>query len=204
MFWVLTCTVHLTVCSSHVTYIFQSDSTLNICLNLKESGPWNRYHIWSLSDCNWTLTCNPLDGKIIFYHLAKLFKWLSRVFLQTYMYDAFDSMFLSCQLRILEWIHAVFFLNVKEYFDQNRFDTWSLSNCKGTRTYKHLVCKQILNWWNWSNWRNDWDFLWAFTYTVHFAYYLVLSRTQFEVNQGCRFSLISSNSLLQISAIFDA
>ena len=32
MFWVLFCTVHLTVSSYHVTYAFQSESTLYSCL----------------------------------------------------------------------------------------------------------------------------------------------------------------------------
>ena len=30
MFWVLICTVHLTVCSCHVTYAFQSESTIRV------------------------------------------------------------------------------------------------------------------------------------------------------------------------------
>ena len=50
MLWVLICTVHLTVCSYHVTYVFQSESTLYSCLNFKESLAWNRHDIWSLSD----------------------------------------------------------------------------------------------------------------------------------------------------------
>ena len=34
--WVLFCAVHLTVCSYHVTYMFQSEYTLYSCLNVKE------------------------------------------------------------------------------------------------------------------------------------------------------------------------
>ena len=30
------CTVHLTLCSYHVTYAFQSESTIYSCLNVKE------------------------------------------------------------------------------------------------------------------------------------------------------------------------
>ena len=33
VFWVLICMVHLTVCSCHVTYMFQSESTLYSCLS---------------------------------------------------------------------------------------------------------------------------------------------------------------------------
>ena len=42
----------------------------------------NSYEIWSLSDCNWTRTCNHLVRKRTFNYLAKLTYWLS-VRLQT-------------------------------------------------------------------------------------------------------------------------
>ena len=38
-----------TVCSYHVTYAFQSESTLYSCLNVKELLARNRHKIWSLS-----------------------------------------------------------------------------------------------------------------------------------------------------------
>ena len=42
-------------CSScHVTYAFQSESTLYSCLNVKELFARSRRKIWRLSDCNWT------------------------------------------------------------------------------------------------------------------------------------------------------
>ena len=40
----------LTVCSYYVTYAFQSESTLWICLNVKEFLARNRCDIWSLSE----------------------------------------------------------------------------------------------------------------------------------------------------------
>ena len=58
--WVLICTVHLTVCSNHATYAFQSKSTLYSCLNVKELVGRNRCEVWSLSDCNGTRTHNHL------------------------------------------------------------------------------------------------------------------------------------------------
>ena len=42
----------LTVCSYHVMYTFQSESTLCSCLNVKELPAWNRCDVWNLSDCN--------------------------------------------------------------------------------------------------------------------------------------------------------
>ena len=68
---VLICTVHLTVCYYHITYSFQSKSTLDICLNVKKLLTWNRHDIWSLSDCNGTRTRNHLVRKRTLNHLAK-------------------------------------------------------------------------------------------------------------------------------------
>ena len=49
--WVLIiCAMQLTVCFYHVTYAFQSESTLYSCLNVKELLAQNRRNIWSLSD----------------------------------------------------------------------------------------------------------------------------------------------------------
>ena len=52
-----------------------------------------------LSDCNWTRTHNHLVHKRTINDLAKLAKWLSCV-VSTYLYGAFDYMFLSCHIRI--------------------------------------------------------------------------------------------------------
>ena len=91
VFWVLICTVHLTVCSYNVTYAFQSEFTLCSCLNVEELFTWNRCDIWSLSDCNGTRTRNHLICKRTLNHLAKLAKWLSCI-VSTYLYGAFDFM----------------------------------------------------------------------------------------------------------------
>ena len=75
--------VYLTVCSYHIAYAFQSESTLYSCLNVKELLAWSRHKIWSLSNCNSTWTHNHLVHIRILNHLAKLAKpailakWLS-------------------------------------------------------------------------------------------------------------------------------
>ena len=74
-----------TICSYHVTYAFQSKSTLYSFLNVKELLARNMREIWSLSGCNGTRTRNHLVRKRTLNHLAKLAslaKWLS-VRLQT-------------------------------------------------------------------------------------------------------------------------
>ena len=96
----------LTVCSCHVTYTFQSKSTLYSCLNVKELLARSRREIWRWSDCNWTRTQNHLVLKRTLNHLAKLTKWL-RCVLSTYLYGVFDCMFLSCHVRLSDWIHTL-------------------------------------------------------------------------------------------------
>ena len=96
----------LTVSSFHVMHAFRSESTLYSCLNVKELFARNRRDIWSLSDCNWARTHNHLVLKETLNHLAKLAKWLSCV-VSTYLDGAFDSMFLSCHVLVLEWIHTL-------------------------------------------------------------------------------------------------
>ena len=62
----------MSVCSCHVTYTFQSESTLYSCLNVRELLAQGRRKIWNLSDCNWTRTQNHLVCKRTLNHLAKL------------------------------------------------------------------------------------------------------------------------------------
>ena len=99
----LSVTVHLTVSFYHVTYIFQSESTLYSCLNVKELLAVNRCETWSLSDCNWTQSHNHLVQKWTLHHLATLAKWLRSV-VSTYLYGAFDCIFL-CHICVSEcWV----------------------------------------------------------------------------------------------------
>ena len=72
--------IFMTVYSCHVTYAFQSESTIYSFLNVKELLAWRRCKIWSLSDCNWSQTHNRLTHKRTLNHLdklASLAKWLS-------------------------------------------------------------------------------------------------------------------------------
>ena len=95
------------VCSYHVMYAFQSESTLYSCLNFKELLAQNRRNIWRLDDCNETPTQNHLLGKQTLNHLAKLSKWLSWV-VSNYLYGAFDCMPLPYHLRISEQIYTLY------------------------------------------------------------------------------------------------
>ena len=58
-------------------YVFQSESTLYSCLDVKELVAWNKHDIWSLSDRN---------GTQIHNHLAEPTKWLSaRLLVRTFL-----------------------------------------------------------------------------------------------------------------------
>ena len=123
--WVLICTVHLTVCFYHVTYEFESESTLYSCLHVKELLARNRRDIWRLSDCNGTRTHNHLVRKRTLNHLAKLSKWLSSA-VSTSLYGAFDCVVLSCHVPVWEWIH-----------------TLQLPECQGTPCWKQAPYLKI-------------------------------------------------------------
>ena len=63
--------------------------------NIEASGKYK--DIKTLSDCNWPRTQNHLVLKWTLNYLAKLANWLNCV-LSTYLYGAFDCMFLSCHM----------------------------------------------------------------------------------------------------------
>ena len=127
--------VHLIVCFYHVTYEFESESTLYSCLNVKELLARSRRHIWTLSDCNETRTQNHLVRKRTLNHLAQLAKWLSCA-VSTSLYGAFDGAFESTLYSCL---------NVKELLAGGRRHIWRLSDCNGTRTHNHLLRQRTLN-----------------------------------------------------------
>ena len=94
------------VCFYHVTYEFESESTLCSFLIVREFLAWSRRHVWRLSDCNGTRTHDHLVRKRRLNNLAKLAKWFTCV-VSTYLYGAFDCMLLSCHVRVWEWIHTL-------------------------------------------------------------------------------------------------
>ena len=91
--WVCICMVHLTVCSYHVTYAFQSESKLNSCVHVKELLAQNRRNIWSLSDWN---------GIWIPNHLV--INELMSYVVNTYLYHTFDCMFSPYHACVI-WVH---------------------------------------------------------------------------------------------------
>ena len=191
--------MHLIVCFHHVTFEFQSESTLYSWLNFKELLARIRCHIWRLSDCNGIGTHNHLFRKWTSNHLAKLSKWLNWV-VSTYTQDAFDYMFLSCHVRVWEWIH-----------------TLQLPECKGTPCSKQAPYLQI----KWLQRDSNPQSLSVETNTQPFSqtgqmielsceylsvrciwsYVFIMSRSSFRVNPHSTVGWISRNSLLEAGAI---
>ena len=95
-----------TVCSCHVMYAVQSESTFYSSLNVKELLAGRKNEICRWSDYKWTRTQNHLVLKGTLTQLPKVTKWLSCV-LSTNLYGGFHCMFFSCQVRASEWIHTL-------------------------------------------------------------------------------------------------
>ena len=113
--------MHLTVCTYHVTYAFQSESILYSYLNVKEVLARNRPKIWSLSDCNRTRIHNHLVCKRTLKHLAKLAKWLTCV-VSFYLCGAFDCMHRTDKYSQHSWIIWPVWLNCSVF-------VYELSGC---------------------------------------------------------------------------
>ena len=93
------------------------------------------------SGCNGTRTHNHLDRKWTLNHLVKLTKWLSWI-VSTYLYGAFDCMFLSCHVHVSEWIHALYLPECQGTPSSKQAQYLKIKWLHGTRTHNHLVRKQ--------------------------------------------------------------
>ena len=119
----------LALCFYYATYLFYSESALCNCLNAKELLSPNREDIGSLSDCSWIGTHNHLARKRTLNHLAKMAIWLSCV-ASIYSNGLFDSMFLSCHKRVLEWIIQT--SNIASFSSSQFFDIQATAECRFT------------------------------------------------------------------------
>ena len=120
----------MTVCFYHVTYAFQSESTLYSCLNVKELLARSRREIWNLSDCNWT---------------------------RTHLYGEFDCMFLSCHVRVSESSCSHLNFRFRACFEQGvawhsgnyrvwihyKTRTWHDKNIQSNSPYRLILTTQL-------------------------------------------------------------
>ena len=195
--------VNLTVCFYHVTYEFQSELTLYICLNVKKLLAQKSRDIWSLSACrNGTRTNKHLVRKRRRNHLDKVFKWLSCV-VSTDIYGPFDCMLLSCHIHISEWIHTLYLHKCQEssYSKQGRYlkfkwverDSNPYQSGRKRRLNLFSEIDQIIEpcceyWYVRCIW----------------LYIIIMSRTYLRVNPHSIFARMSRDSLVKIGAISEA
>ena len=179
--------------------MFQSESALYICLNVNELLVRNRSNVWSLSDCNGNRIHNHLVRQWTLNHLAKLSKWLSCV-VSTYLYGNMTLCFLSCHVRVSEWIPTLY-----------------LPECQWTPCSKQEQCLKF----KWLQWESNPQALSSSMNTQPFSQtvqmiklcceYLsvrciwlcvfIMSHTCFQVNPHSLFARMSRNSLLETGAI---
>ena len=113
-----------TVCSYHVTHVFQSDPTLCSCLNVKELLAQNRTDNWSLSDCNEIRTHNGWIRKRALSHLGNLaMVWLND---WVFIYKVSGCGFESCCGHLIK--NKVRILKNSQKIKENNRKTLTLSN----------------------------------------------------------------------------
>ena len=146
MLWVLICTVHLTVCSSHLTYTFQRLFTLSTCLNVKKIFAQSRWEIWSLSDCNWARTQNHLVRKRNTPPFSQTgpFEWPGSVFVSELSGSRFQS---SCSFFVFIFSCSYLNLRFRSPSSKEFLDIQESIECRFTlkrvrdmaRTYRHFL-----------------------------------------------------------------
>ena len=107
----ITCKLNVpTVCYYHVTYAFQSESTLHSWVNIKEFLAQNKCDIWSLSDSSGIRTHNYLVHKWLSIRLRTKWFWF-RIPLQSCKFLAllsdlnyFLSFYIGRLIHYLDWI----------------------------------------------------------------------------------------------------
>ena len=120
------------------------ECTVHSCPNVKELLSQNSRKVSSLSDCNEARTQKHLVRKRTLNPLSKMAKWLNCV-ASSYLYSAFDCLFLSCHEHFSGWTTLYSFLTVKELLARNRHKIWSLNDCNGIRIQNNLVRQLTLD-----------------------------------------------------------
>ena len=114
--------MHLTVCYYHVSYAFQTESTLYSCLNIKELFAPDRRTIWSVSDSSGTRTLElpqltaimwsylmwydskrAIDGQLFCFKKnskTRLYGTFLLLYIEKPWYTSFAWSFESCSLSV--------------------------------------------------------------------------------------------------------
>ena len=76
----------------------------------------------------------------------------------TYLYGAFDCMFISCHVCVSEWIHTLYLRGGPGTpYRKLAKSNWSLIDCNRPWSHNHLVCKRALGYLvKMAKWLNCW------------------------------------------------
>ena len=116
----------LSVCSYHVTYTFQSESTLCSCLNVKEIFAGSRCEIWSLSDYMWTRTHSYLVHKQTLSYLVKLAIWPVWLNGWVFLYELSGCGFESSCSRLKLCLDSCFWHSLDSFKISLMINRWGL------------------------------------------------------------------------------
>ena len=111
--------VFMTVYYYHVTYVFQSESTLYSCLNVKELRAQTRREIWSLSCCNWPQTHNNFIHKLTLKRTLALNGW---VFVYELSGCGFESSYSNRDFIFKKYYKRIGFSNENSYCSMKRLN----------------------------------------------------------------------------------
>ena len=135
--------MHLIVCCYHVTYGFQSESTL---YSLHEcQGARSRHHIWSLSASKGIRTDHQLVLEQTLNHLAKLAKRFMCVVSILFVRCIWLYVIIMSHTSFKMNSHSVVCPNVKELLALRRRHILSLRDSNEIRTHNSCVHKRIFN-----------------------------------------------------------
>ena len=197
LFRLLICTVHLTFYSNHVTYSFESESTLYSCLNVKELLARSRCQIWSWSDCNWTRTQNP---QFVNEHSTICPNWPNDWAVFWVIICTVHLTVCSCHVpyKFQNESTLCSCSNVNEILSPSRREIWSWSDRNWTPTHNYLVTQLF----------GQTDHMIELCFELFSArsiwlYVLVMSRTHFKVNPHTILAWMLRNSLLEAGAKSD-
>ena len=158
-----------TVCSCHVKYAFQGESTIYSCLNVKELLAQNRREVWSLVDCNGTRTHNHFVRQRTLNHLTKLH---GSVFVYELSGCGFDSRCSIGNVLTKLWTtmfqirtkycgtqRKYFHSNVGKFFYLENITTWKIKSSTSnvslcvSNELVQITVTEAKKWCNWKNWK---------------------------------------------------
>ena len=185
--------------TSHTHCRVNPHYVLHICVNVKELFARNTCNIWSLKDWSGTRNYNHLVPKWTVRHLAEPTKWLRWV-VSIYVYGAFAFMFLSCHVRMSEWMHTLYLIECQGTPFSEQPQYLKFKWLQRDSNPEPLSSQTISQAFDQTDEMIELSREQLFVLCI-WLYALVISRTYFRVNSHSIFPSMSRNSFLQTGEI---